>query len=53
MVGTMENIRLFPFLHKKHNYLAPKLAAVLKQMKDDELFEEYRAQAAKSLEGVK
>lgn len=40
-VGVLQEYSLYPFLHKKHKDLAPKLAAVLKQMKEEGLVEKY------------
>jgi polar amino acid transport system substrate-binding protein len=37
---------LFPYLHRRHAELAPKLAAVLKAMKAEGLIERYRLEAA-------
>ncbi len=45
MVGMMEEFALYPFLHKKHADLAPKLAEALKQMKAEGLFEQYQKMA--------
>jgi len=41
----MEEFALYPFLHKKHANLAPKLAEVLKQMKAEGLFGQYQKMA--------
>jgi hypothetical protein len=38
---------LFPYLHRRHAELAPKLAAVLKAMKAEGLIERYRREAAR------
>jgi hypothetical protein len=35
-------LSLYPYLHMKHSALAPRLAAVLKQMKAEGLVERYR-----------
>lgn len=40
-LGVMQELETYPFLHKKHVHLAPKLAAVLQQMKAEGLFERY------------
>ncbi len=34
-VGILEKVSVFPYLHKKHRALIPKLAAILKTMKED------------------
>ena len=39
----------YPYLHKKHAALAPRLAAVLRQMKAEGLIETYRIQAERDL----
>ncbi len=39
-VGIMEELDVYPFLHKRHAELAPKLARVLKEMKAQGLLEE-------------
>ncbi len=44
-VATMEEVQGFSFLHKKHAALAPKLATVLAQMKNENLIELYHKQA--------
>jgi hypothetical protein len=41
IVGVMEKFTSHAFLHKKHKELAPKLAAVLKRMKQEGLVEGY------------
>lgn len=41
IVGVMETFSSHAFLHKKHKELAPKLAAVLKKMKEEGLLENY------------
>jgi len=43
--GVMEEILSYPYLHKRHAALAPKLAEALKQMKAEGLFEQYMQQA--------
>lgn len=42
-------IQTYPYLHKKHTELAPRLAAVLKKMKAEGLFESYRLQVEREL----
>ncbi|CAN5332730.1 transporter substrate-binding domain-containing protein [soil metagenome] len=39
----------YPYLHKKHAALAPRLAAILKQMKTEGLIDAYRVQAEREL----
>lgn len=41
-VGIMQEIKLYPFIHKKYADLAPAIANELKKMKDEGLFEEFR-----------
>jgi polar amino acid transport system substrate-binding protein len=43
------NLPTYPYLHKKHADLAPRLAATLKQMKAEGLIDTYRQQAEKDL----
>ena len=43
--GVMEEIFSYPYLHKRHADLAPKLAETLKQMKAEGLFAQYMQQA--------
>lgn len=43
-------IPLYPYLHKKNAGLAPRLAAVLKQMKAEGLIQRYRTEAEKGAE---
>ena len=43
----------FPYLNKKHADLAPRLAAVLKQMKAEGLIEAYRQQVERDLGWIK
>jgi len=40
-----DRIVLYPYLHKSHADLAPRLAAVLKAMKADGLLDRYRQEA--------
>jgi hypothetical protein len=44
-VGLMQDHSAYPFLYKKHADIAPKLAAVLKQMKAEGLYAQYWEQA--------
>jgi polar amino acid transport system substrate-binding protein len=39
----------YPYLHRKHADLAPRLAAVLKQMKSEGLIKAYRLQVERDL----
>ncbi len=41
-VGIMESAPLYPYLHKKHASLAPKMAEIIKAMKAEGLIEQYR-----------
>ena len=41
-VGVLQEITTHPFLNKKHQDRVPLLAAVLKEMKGEGLFEKYR-----------
>ncbi len=41
LAGVMEEITIHAFLHIKHKDLVPKLSAVLKEMKEEGLFEKY------------
>jgi len=40
--GLMESSPLYPYLHKKHASLAPKIAEIIKAMKAEGLIEQYR-----------
>ena len=42
-VGVMEQQIAYPYLHKDHQDLVPKLEAVLKEMREEGLIEQYRA----------
>ncbi len=42
-------VPLYPYLHRKHAELAPRLAAVLKQMKAEGLFDRYRVEVMQKL----
>ncbi|HEV8691918.1 MAG TPA: hypothetical protein VGQ91_16565 [Ideonella sp.] len=50
-VADIGSYALHPYLHRRHAELAPKLAAVLKQMKAEGLVERYRAESLRELEG--
>ncbi|NNF99545.1 MAG: hypothetical protein HKM93_09220 [Desulfobacteraceae bacterium] len=41
IVAELESIASYPYLHKKHAELAPRLAEVLKEMKSMGLFEKF------------
>jgi len=40
--GVMESFPVYPYLHKKHASLAPKMAEIIKAMKEEGLIEQYR-----------
>ncbi len=40
--GLMESFPVYPYLHKKHALLAPKMAEIIKAMKEEGLIEQYR-----------
>ncbi|MGD8834491.1 MAG: hypothetical protein PVI54_20425 [Desulfobacteraceae bacterium] len=42
IAGVMETVTSHAFLHKKHTDIVSELSSVLKQMKDEGLFEKYR-----------
>lgn len=44
--GVMCEYEIYTFLHKKHEKLVPKLAAVFRAMKKEGLFEQYNVLAA-------
>jgi polar amino acid transport system substrate-binding protein len=44
--GVMDESKIYAFLHKKHEKLVPKLAAVFRAMKEEGLFEQYDVLAA-------
>lgn len=48
-IGIGEAVPTYPFINKKHAALAPRLAAVLKQMKAEGLIETYRRQVERDL----
>ncbi len=50
MAGVMQDVTLYAFLRPEHRALAPKLAEVLKQMKAEELIEQYRQGAEDALQ---
>ncbi len=47
--GIMEVVPVFPYLHKKHYALAPRLAAVLKAMKKDGTLDRLAEEAKRSI----
>lgn len=49
VIGIGKAVPTYPYLHKKHAELAPRLAAVLKQMKAEGLIEAYRVQVERDL----
>ncbi len=42
IICVMEDKKVHAYLHKKNRELVPKFSAVLKEMKDDGMIEEYR-----------
>jgi hypothetical protein len=46
-------IPTYPYLYKTHADLAPRLAAVLKKMKEEGLIENYRVQAERDMGWLK
>jgi hypothetical protein len=49
VISIGKSVPTYPFLNKKHAELAPRLAAVLKQMKAEGLIEAYRLQVERDL----
>lgn len=49
VIGIGKSVPTYPFLNKRHADLAPRLAAVLKQMKAEGLIETYRVQVEREL----
>jgi hypothetical protein len=49
VIGIGKSVPTYPFLNKRHADLAPRLAAVLKQMKAEGLIEAYRLQVERDL----
>jgi hypothetical protein len=47
LAGVMESVAMYPYIHKKHAALAPKMAEVIKAMKAEGVIEQYRAMADK------
>ena len=48
-IGVGNAVPTYPYLHKKHAALAPRMAAVIKQMKAEGLIEAYRLQVERDL----
>jgi ABC-type amino acid transport substrate-binding protein len=44
-LGALETIKVYPYLHKRHADLAPKLAETIREMKAEGLMEQYTIQA--------
>ncbi len=42
LIGIIEPVIYYPYLHKKHASLAPKIAEIIKAMKAEGLIEQYR-----------
>jgi len=51
MAGVLETVNSYPFLHKKHQKLAPKLAAVLHDMEQEGLLEKFKTAARLQSDG--
>ena len=49
VISLGESVPTYPFLNKKHAALAPRMAAVLKQMKAEGLIEAFRLQVEREL----
>jgi hypothetical protein len=49
LIGIGDAVPTFPYLHKKNAALAPRMAAVIKQMKAEGLIEAYRRQVERDL----
>jgi len=47
IAGVMESAPTYPYLHKKHASLAPKMAEIIKTMKTEGLIEKYRIEVDK------
>ncbi|MDM8539088.1 hypothetical protein QUF70_20235, partial [Desulfobacterales bacterium HSG17] len=43
VAGILETVDSYPFLHKKHKKLAPKMAGMLQKMEQEGLLEKYKA----------
>ncbi len=52
-VGTMETMTSHLWLHKKHRDLAPRLSAILRDMKQEGLFDQYLEQVGLSPAAIK
>lgn len=44
-----KSVPTYPYLHKKHAELAPRMAVVLRKMKEEGLIESYRRQVEKEM----
>ena len=51
-VGIIAELDVYPFLHKKNAALAPQLAKVLKEMKAEGLFEQYKSNMWELLKAI-
>jgi len=51
--GVMESFPMYPYLHKKHASLAPKIAEIIKGMKEEGLIEQYRIMVEKEFSIVR
>lgn len=49
VIDLGKSVPTYPYLHKKHADLAPRMAVVLKKMKEEGLIEAYRHQVAKEM----
>ncbi|MEW6163426.1 MAG: hypothetical protein AB1642_00045 [Pseudomonadota bacterium] len=49
LIGVGKAVPTYPYLNKKHAALAPRMAAVIKQMKAEGLIEAYRRQVERDL----
>jgi len=51
VTNISEQVPIYPYVHKRHADLAPRLAAVLKDIRAEGLFEDYMQKASRELEG--
>jgi len=51
--GVMDSLPVYPYLHKKHAALAPKMAEILKAMSAEGLIEQYRIMLDKEFSVVR
>ena len=49
-VGTVQDLSVYPYLHTKHQELAPQLAATLQAMKADGTYQQLMEQVAQEME---